>query len=516
MDRRVHDFLAVRATGQPEPEGDIAFDVDVALERATELARRRHRHRGGRPGLGDLPPHRRIGNAARMTDRALPQRESSRLWLGILAAAVLIGTYLRLDQIAAQVLIDDEWHAVHQFITHTPREMFVDFGYADYSIPLGILGWFEAQWWGVSELTLRWPMLVCGLATLVVLPLYVAPRLGRPTAAVFALLLAMSPLLVIFTRMARPYAITLFLGWIAHGAYQRYQSSTRPRLAAGATYAVSAALATWLHPVIGAFVIAPLLWGLAQLRRARPGERRRDLLRWLTLAAATGVLTVLVVLPPLLMHPMSLASKGGADGPDLQTLIGVWYAWLGTPSTIAVVLCVALAAYGAPVVWRALPVVRTGLLGVVLTLLLVIAAGIMWSHLPVTLARYLLPFLPLLLLGAAAGSVRLAGQVIQRGAMPASAARRALALLAMALPVVLLAAQSPLAPLLRHPNSQTQHLVNYLDFRPDINPYARQFEALRCRHSGPRSHRAPQAACALRPHRSTSRVSTGMRRAGNS
>jgi len=38
MDRRVHDFHAVRATGRPEPDGDIAFDVDAALERATELA----------------------------------------------------------------------------------------------------------------------------------------------------------------------------------------------------------------------------------------------------------------------------------------------------------------------------------------------------------------------------------------------------------------------------------------------------------------------------------------------
>ncbi len=38
MDRRVHDFLAVRATHRPEPDGDIAFDVDAALERATELA----------------------------------------------------------------------------------------------------------------------------------------------------------------------------------------------------------------------------------------------------------------------------------------------------------------------------------------------------------------------------------------------------------------------------------------------------------------------------------------------
>ena len=31
MDRRIHDFLAIRATGQPDPDGDIAFDVDPAL-----------------------------------------------------------------------------------------------------------------------------------------------------------------------------------------------------------------------------------------------------------------------------------------------------------------------------------------------------------------------------------------------------------------------------------------------------------------------------------------------------
>jgi hypothetical protein len=390
---------------------------------------------------------------------------------------VLIGAWLRLDQVARQVLIDDEWHAVHQFMAHTPREMFFDFGYADYSIPLGMLGWLEAQWWGVSELSLRWPMLVCGLATLVVLPLYVAPRLGRATAAVFALLLAISPLLVIFTRMARPYAITLLLGWIAHGAYQRYDTSARVRLPAAATYAMSAALMTWLHPVVGAFAVAPLLWGFIQLRHAQPGARRQDFFRWLMLAAATGVLLAVVVLPPLVAHPGSLAAKGGVDAPEVQTLVGVWYAWLGTPSTVAVVVCVVLAVYGAPIVWWALPVARTGALGIVLTLLLVMATRIMWSHLPVTLARYLLPFLPLLLLGVAAGAVRLAGRVTHMSALRSAAPRRALALLAMALPVVLLAAPSPLAPLLRHPNSQTQHLVNYIDFRPANNPYVPQFEA---------------------------------------
>ncbi len=38
LDRALFDFGAVRATGRDEADGDIVFDVDPALERATELA----------------------------------------------------------------------------------------------------------------------------------------------------------------------------------------------------------------------------------------------------------------------------------------------------------------------------------------------------------------------------------------------------------------------------------------------------------------------------------------------
>ena len=138
-----------------------------------------------------------------MTRRAPAATAPPCYWFVALAAAVLIGAWLRLDQIAVQVLIDDEWHAVHQFIARTPRDMFFDFGYADYSIPLGILDWYQAQAWGVSELTLRWPMIACGLATLVVLPLYVAPRLGWPVASLFAADRGFAAA-GDFTRMARP------------------------------------------------------------------------------------------------------------------------------------------------------------------------------------------------------------------------------------------------------------------------------------------------------------------------
>ncbi len=36
LDRTLQDFGAVRATGRPEPDGDIAFDVDALIEAATE------------------------------------------------------------------------------------------------------------------------------------------------------------------------------------------------------------------------------------------------------------------------------------------------------------------------------------------------------------------------------------------------------------------------------------------------------------------------------------------------
>ena len=36
MDRSLHDFAAVRATGHPEPDGDIGFDVDPAIEQAVD------------------------------------------------------------------------------------------------------------------------------------------------------------------------------------------------------------------------------------------------------------------------------------------------------------------------------------------------------------------------------------------------------------------------------------------------------------------------------------------------
>ena len=78
---------------------------------------------------------------------------------------------------------------------------------------------------------------------------------------------------------------------------------------------------------------------------------------------------------------------------------------------------------------------------------------------------------------AAARGCRGHRSIASRVGTPPTVTRRAFALLAVAFPFGLLA-QSPLVPLLRHPNSQTQHLVHYIDFRPDANPYVPQFAAM--------------------------------------
>ncbi len=388
-----------------------------------------------------------------------------------IAVAAAIGAWLRLDQFASQVLIDDEWHAVHQVIHRLPGTMLLDFGFADYSIPLGILDWYEAQWFGLSEVAMRVPMLACGLATLVLLPLYVARRAPPATAALFALLLALSPLLVIYSRMARPYAITLLLGWSAHAAYEQYRTHCRFAPAAGVAYALCAALATWLHPIVAPFVAAPPLAGLWRLRAAAP-DRRAAVRRWLVLALPTIALTATLILPPLVHNAHSMTAKSGIDAPTLATLAGVWYAWLGTSSTAAVAVCLGLAAAGASLVWRRFAIARTGVLGLLLTLTAIFATRPMFSYNPISTARYLLPAVPLSLLAVAAGVTVVGGRL-------AEGKPRRLATLGLAgLVVGALAVRSPLWPLLRHPNNQTLHLVNHFDWRPAHNGYRTFMETL--------------------------------------
>lgn len=391
------------------------------------------------------------------------------------AAIVLLGVWLRLDQFVSQTLLDDEWHAVHQLVRSGPREFLLTHGRDDHSIPLTLLYWVLTQTVGLSELGMRLPLLLAGLATLVALPLALRRDLDARVLVLFALLLALSPLLVGYSRMARPYALTLLASLAALAVLARAVAGARVRWPLAAMYALLAALAVWLHAVTTPFVLAPLpALALAAARGRGLPWRAVALLCVLTAVAVSAAL-----LPPLLGDAASLASKAGRDLPRGSTLRGVWHVWLGTSSAGLVLLSLLLAALGAGCVWRANVVVRWALLGLALTLAAVLLVRPVWVANPLTFGRYLLPALPLLLLCVAAGLVRVADWAGARLGLAAEPRWRR-----GALPVLgagLVAAgwfTSPHPALLREPNTNTLHYYFQFDFRPQKNPVVDSFEAI--------------------------------------
>ena len=407
------------------------------------------------------------------------RRATPRAWGAALPvlAILALGAWLRLDQLLDQTLVDDEWHAVHQLIRSRPGQFMLSLGRDDYSIPLTALDWLQLQTLGLTEIGMRLPMLAAGLASLVVLPWALAgsgaQRLDRRTQRVFMLLLAISTLLVGYSRMARPYALTLLFTLTAFALLARASAGPRLRWGPAAAYALLAGLSVWLHAVTAPFVVAPLLGLGLQSLRGR-GLRRREVL---ALAMLTGALIALAVLPPLLADAAAMAGKSGKDLPRWSTLRGVWYLWLGTSSTAVVLVSLALAALGAGAVWRSGPVARWTLLGLGLTAITVLLVRPAWVFNPLTFGRYLLPALPLLLLAVAAGVVRVADRGAAR--LRAGAGRH------QALPLALGAAlalstwwTSPQPQLVRHPNGHTLHYYYQFDFRPRHNPVVPMFDAV--------------------------------------
>ena len=381
------------------------------------------------------------------------------------------GVYLRLDQFLLQVLLDDEWHVVHQLLVKGPGELFLTFGHADFSIPLALLYWLESGLFGLSEIGMRWPMLIAGLVTLIVLPIYLRKFFSDKTILVFSALLAMSPMLIIYSRTARPYALTLLLSLMALAAFQKFVEAENPPWKSGLVYALCAISSAWLHLITLPLVVAPFLaLGLPALLGRNWSRVGR--MFWLGVFTLAGLLAL--VLPPVLGHPEALSVKLGVQTPNLQTYHGVFYVWLGTSSLSVVFVGLFFALIGAGPLWRALPLIPSLVTGLGLTLGVILLTQPAWVHNPLTLARYLLPAIPLVLLSLALGVSRASEALVYHPGIFRKLASATL----LASVFLLMAYYSPLTKILHKPNSNSLHSVYQLDFREEKNliyQYQRDF-----------------------------------------
>jgi len=218
--------------------------------------------------------------------------------------AFLAGLFLRLHLLSGQVLIDDEWHGLYYVIGKSPWWLLTHFSIPGATcIPLNFYTWLLGATVGWSELMLRLPSLVCGLLIVVAGPLLARKLVGTRRAALLAFLLAISPTLVFYSRISRPYSTVALLGFAAILLAARWMQSGgwRPM----ALFIGTGVLAVYFHLFAIVTVAAPVLAAIVfhlwkHFRKIPRAETSAPPLRqWIVVTVIMVVFAGLLVLPAL-------------------------------------------------------------------------------------------------------------------------------------------------------------------------------------------------------------------------
>lgn len=388
------------------------------------------------------------------------RRAAPAVAVALAACWLLVGVWLRYYQLDLQILVEDEWHALHKILHAGFADIYDSFGRSDHSIPLALYDRWLMLHGGLTEWTMRMPMLVAGIALLATAPLMLRRDTDRATRALWVGLLAVSPLLVYFSKIARPYAITVLAVFIAVIAVRRWWRVGGPGWAAA--YLAGACAAAWLHPVTLGFTLLPLAYfGVGAIRAAIRNDSRA-LLRLAALAAALLLLVAATLGPPLYHDWNAMVAKTGEHAMSIQSVYRTWLMLAGTGSPFVLVAVAALGAYGVIALRRRdRELVRYFAVLIIGYWLLLALSGATWIQHPLVQARYLLIVLPFLLFATATGAIALARAARWRATVPITI---------VAVPLLLLAL-GPLPHSFYYPNQFLGHARFQYDYDEAENPY---------------------------------------------
>ena len=328
--------------------------------------------------------------------------------------ATALAAWLRLHGLGGQVVVDDEWHAIHKLMSADVAGILTSFGVADHSIPLTLLYKAMAATIGLDEIDMRLPQAACGIA-LVPLCAWLAWRATRDEAAavLLAFLVAVAPFLVFYSRFARPYAITTLIAVAALGALWRWRERRDLRL--GIAICVMVAIGAWFLSVSSLFAAAAILYILGEdLASSRP-DRRARIVATVALGAGAFAAILALLAAPLLADWHALGAKVHDATPGAYTLFRVLGIFGGGVSDALVPFVAAITAFGA---WRL--VRRERALGLYLLwvgfvpLAVVMLLRAPWTQYGHTLARYVFPLQAIVLGWFAFGAMELARALPER------------------------------------------------------------------------------------------------------
>ena len=320
-------------------------------------------------------------------------------WLALTLVALL----LRIWELPAQLLADDEWHALHMLLGASPLEIYTTFGHADHSIPLTLAYQALSSFTPLSENLMRLPMLGAGVGAILIMPLLLGKAATKREKLIFSALLSIAPILVYFSRTARPYALTVLLAFVAVLAFYWWWHHKHRHWAA--LYIGSTVLAAWLHPLTLATTLAPFVWrGPAALYGAISKGTWSPGSRLLGLGVLTFIPLSLLLAPPLIADFQALSGKSGVDRVSWNTLWKTLQLFSGSGNPPWTLLWIGLFTIGLVTLAKSRPSFTVYLACIIaVTTGLIVATGGAWIHHPLVLARYLLPLLPIGLFFVAVG-----------------------------------------------------------------------------------------------------------------
>lgn len=268
------------------------------------------------------------------------------LRLAVLASIAVGGAWLRLHDLRGQIPIDDEWHALDFALSRDAWFLFTHFSRAGAnSVPYNVYlrALLASVGWGEVGIVL--PSLVGGIALLWLFPSWVWRRFGAVSGIVAAVVLATSPFLVFYSRVARAYSAMLFFQTVAVVALAEWLRDGRRRNAIA--FAVSGAVAVWIHATaLPALVAAVATAALLCWRRQRRTPDEGGPAVRAAVVAALGLLALAALLwLPSLRSPMPKVYHPPGQL-TWAALPGAWRLVCGTTSSLLAALGLILLVLG--------------------------------------------------------------------------------------------------------------------------------------------------------------------------
>lgn len=402
--------------------------------------------------------------------------------------ALVVGSGLRMHDLAGQFVLSDEWHGPHAALNATWAELAALLTLGATSVPSNLYYEFLLGSIGLSEWTLRMPSVLAGVLAIGAIPWLLRRSIGDWASMATAWLLAVSPLLVFYSRYARPYALVVLLTFLAFLACRRW-AATGHR-SAGLAFVAAAVLAGYFHLLEVRSLLIPLVCLVAAkgIGPRLPMLRAEPSWRAIGCAGLAGCAALALLFTPALLSPSERFFQIlGEDSPTAATLVSALALLGGTNGGAAFFVLLPLALLGT---WRL--VARDPWLGSLFAavaigcLVPVFGARPVDSDVALVFARYTIPLLPIGAVLLACGADLLIEWLdpwLREGFVRTSA--RSLALFAL---VLGLAAAGPLPSLYSGANAFTNHKAfhsSYEAVASDSERFARFLEQMKWRGPPP-------------------------------